>query len=111
MNLIDYVKQNKIATPIELKIGIVKVVPDRYRQGNDARYMRVYIGDIEVSRMVAEFTGLKVSHSRNAYETVIIHGSGMDMCFALADSVRSHAYYEGYPDMFSDYYKYMEVTK
>ena len=109
MNLIDYVKQNKITTPIKLKIGIVKVVPDRYRQGNDARYMRVYIEDIEVSRMVAEFTGLKVSHSRNAYETVIIHGSGMDMCFALADAVRSRAFYQGYPDMFSNDYKYMEV--
>ena len=109
MNLIDYVKQNKIATPIKLKIGITKVVPDRYRQGNDARYMRVYIENVEVSRMVAEFTGLKVSHSRNAYETVIIHGSGMDMCFALADAVRSKAFYQGYPDMFSNDYKYKEV--
>lgn len=109
MNLIDYVIQNNIPQPVELKIGIVKVVPDRYRQGNDARYMRVYIGDIEVSRMVAEFTGLKVSHSRNTYETVIIHGCGMDMCFALADNVRSRASYQGYPDMFSNYYNYKEV--
>lgn len=109
MNLIDYVIQNKIPQPVKLKIGIVKVVPDRYRQGKDARYMRVYINDIEVSRMVAEFTNLKVSHSRNAYETVIIHGSGMDMCFALAYAVRSKASYNGYPNMFADDYSYKEV--
>lgn len=107
MKLTDYVIQNNIPQPVELKIQIVKVCPDRYRQGNDARYMRVWIGDTEVSRMVSEYTGLKLSKSRDAYESVIIHGCGMDMCFALSDCVRSRAKYDGYENMFSNYYKYI----
>ena len=106
MNLIDSVIQNNIKQPVKLKIRIEKCIPDRYHNGNDARYMRVWIEDKEVSRLVADFTKLKVSKSRDAYETVIIHGCGMDMCFALADSVRSRASYMGYHDMFDTEYTY-----
>ena len=108
MKLTDYVIKNNIPQPIKLKIQIVKICPDRHRQGNDARYMRVWIDNTEVSRMVSEYTGLTLSKSRNAYETVIIHGCGMDMCFALVDVIRSRSMYEGYDNMFSTDYQYIE---
>ena len=107
--LTDYVINNNIPQPIKLKIQIVKTCLDRCGRGKDARYMRVWIGEHEVSPMVADAYGLKVSKSKNAYNTVIIHGCGMDMCFALANGIYRHACANGYPNMF-DYanYEYVE---
>ncbi|MCR4654715.1 MAG: hypothetical protein K5770_00570 [Lachnospiraceae bacterium] len=57
--------------------------------------------------MVAEAVNLKVSKAQNTYGSLIIHGSGMDMGFALQSRVYQVACQVGYPDMFDrDMYKY-----
>ncbi len=108
MGIYDYVKRNKITTPIQLEIQLDKIVYDRNRQGNDARYFTVKINGETVTQMVAEATNLKISKARGTYGSLIIHGSGMDMGFALQDRMYRAAYQSGYPDMFDrDLYKYL----
>lgn len=108
MSLFTYVTEKNITQPIQLEIGLDKIVYDKTRNGNDARYFTVKINGENVTQMVAEAVNLKVSKARNSYGSLIIHGSGMDMGFALQDRVYRAACQAGYPDMFDrDMYKYL----
>lgn len=108
MSLFTYVVEKNISQPIQLEIGLDKVVYDRTRNGNDARYLTVRINGENVTQMIAEAVSLKTSKAQDTYGSLIIHGSGMDMGFALQDRVYRAAYQAGYPDMFDrDGYKYL----
>lgn len=108
MGLYDFVRNKHFPTPIKLEIGLVKVVPDRDRCGNDARYFEVKIHGSTVTQMVAEATNLKISKARDTYNCLIVHGSGMDMGFALQDRLYHKASQAGYPNMFDkDEYIYL----
>lgn len=108
MGIYNWVIENRIPQPIKLEIELVKVVYDKQGRGNDSRYMRVYIQGHNVTQMVAEATGLKISKAKNynLQGCLIIHGSGMDMGFALQDRMHSRASSAGYPNMF-DYGNYI----
>ena len=109
MNLFEYVNKCVCPTePIKLEIGLDKIVWDRRRNGNDARYLTVRINGQLVTRAVAEVTGLKMSKAQDTYGSLIIHGSGSDMGWVLQTMVYSAAYREGFPDMFDrDEYKWL----
>ncbi len=108
MSLFAFITDKNITQPIQLEIGLDKVVYDKRRCGNDARYLTVKIGGENVTQMVAEAVNLKVSKAQSAYGSLIIHGSGMDMGLALQDRIYSAACRAGYPDMFDrDVYKYL----
>lgn len=107
MSIYEYIKQNNIQTPVRLEIGLDKVIYDRYC-GNDSRYFRIMINGKDVTGLVAEATGLKMSWARDSYGCLIIHGSNMDMGFAMQDKMYRAAYIAGYPDMFdSGFYTYI----
>ena len=95
-----WVLNNKIQQPIKLEIVLVKTVLDKAGNGNDARYFKVCIGGMNVTQMIAEATNLKLSKARNSYGCVIVHGSGMDMGFALQERMYRYACQAGYPKMF-----------
>ncbi len=108
MSLFTYVAEKNISQPIQLEIGLDKVVYDKRRNGKDARYLTVRIKGENVTQMIAEAVNLKMSKAQDTYGSLIIHGSGMDMGFALQDRVYRAAYQAGYPDMFDrDMYKYL----
>lgn len=108
MSIYKYVLDNHIEQPVQLEIGLDKVVYDRARNGKDARYFTVRIDGKNVTQMIAEAVGLKVSRARETYGSLIIHGTGMDMGFALQYRMYSAACQAGYPDMFDrDDYRYL----
>ena len=100
MGLFDYVISNKISTPIKLGIGLHRVSYDRDHCGNDARYMKVYIEGKGVTQMVAEATNLGMSNAKDTKGCLIIHGSGIDIAFALQNRVSQKAIQAGYAQMF-----------
>lgn len=67
MGIYNYVLKNNINTPIKLEIGLDKIVYDRTRNGNDARYLRVFIDGKDVTTMVANAVNLKMSYARDSY--------------------------------------------
>ena len=104
----SWILSNKIQQPIKLELELVKVVYDRMGRGHDSRYFKVYIGGRNVTQMVAEATNLKISKAKTTNGCVLVHGSGMDMGFALQDRVQRAAYQAGYPNMFDrDSYIYL----
>ena len=108
MSLFTYVAEKNISQPIQLEIGLDKVVYDKTKNGNDARYFTIKINGENVTQMVAEAVNLKISKAQDTYGSLIIHGSGMDMGFALQDRVYHAACQAGYPNMFDrDIYKYL----
>lgn len=98
--LINYIKDNKIKTPVKLEIKLEKFVPDRNRNGRDSRYLRVFINGRDVSQMVANMTNHKISRARDTYGTVIMHGCGMDIGWLLQSEVYEKACDTGYKKMF-----------
>ncbi len=108
MSLFTYVMEKNITQPIKLEIGLDRVVYDKTGNGNDTRYFTVRIDGETVTQMVADAVNLKVSKAQNTYGSLIIHGSGMDMGFALQNRVYRAACQAGYPTMFDrDMYKYL----
>lgn len=108
MSLFTYVEEKNISQPIQLEIGLDKIVYDRTKNGNDTRYLTVRINGKNVTQMVAEATNLKISKAQDTDGSLIIRGSGMDMGFALQDRVYRAAYQAGYPNMFDrGMYKYL----
>ena len=108
ISLFAYVTRKNISQPIQLEIGLDKVIYDKTGNGNDTRYLTVRIDGKDVTQMVAEAANLKISKAQGTYGRLIIHGSGMDMGFALQDRVYRAAYQAGYPNMFDrDGYKYL----
>lgn len=108
MSLFTYITEKNISQPIQLEIGLDKIVYDKTRNGNDARYLTIKINKENVTQMIAEAVNLKISKAKDTYGSLIIHGSGMDMGFALQDRVYKAAYQAGYPNMFDrDIYKYL----
>ncbi len=96
----NWVKSNNVTEPVQLEIELVMIVPDRNRNGRDARYFNAYINGANVTQMVANATGLKVSKAKRTYGSLILHGCGMDMAFDLQNRMYSAAYQAGYPKMF-----------
>lgn len=107
--LFNYVLRERIVQSIRLEIKLDKVVYDRAHNGNDARYFAVCINGKNVTQMVADAVGLKVSKARTTYGDLIIHGTGMDMGLCLQDLVYQKARSEGFPRMF-DKNDYVGVT-
>lgn len=108
MGIYNYVSRNNIKTPIKLEIGLDKIVYDRTHNGNDAKYLRVFIEGKDVTTMIANAINLKMSYAKGSYGCLIIHGTGMDIGFALQDRMYRAAYQAGYPDMFDrDFYTYL----
>ncbi len=116
--LIDWVKKN-VGEDKETKLmlRLEKIVPDRFYNGNDARYFTVFIKDknnetIEITQMVADTLALKVSKAKDAYGSLIVHGCGMDMGFYIQNEIFRVAFREGYKEMFSeDDYIYLGYAK
>ncbi len=98
--LYAWVQNSGVQQPIKLGLKLEKVVYDRNRQGNDARYFSVYVGVANITQMVAEAVNLKLSKAKDTRGCLIIHGSGMDMGFALQSRVYKYACQDGFPNMF-----------
>ena len=108
MNLIEFVRKNNIQTPVQLEIGLDKLKNRLSPDGDQIRYFHVRIGGTDVTSMAAELAGLPVSHAKDTEGSLIIHGCGTDMGFALQARIYRNACAEGYPDMFDDsIYRYL----
>ena len=93
--------------PLKLDIGIDGVSVD-----GTTRYMTVKLGGYNITHMIAKAADYKISGSKQYRDSLIIHGCGMDMCFALQNRVYQRACNAGYPDMFdNNYYNYLGVRK
>lgn len=93
--LVNAIKQANVPTPCSLGIKICKVT----NQGM-TRYMRCYVGNIEVSHLVATLVDYRISKSKDCYGAVIVGGCGMDMCFHLQNRVSQVASRLGMRDLF-----------
>lgn len=85
---------------------------DRLDRQRQVRYFRVFVDGEDVSRMVGDFIGKRVSSARGTCDCVIVRGCGMNMGFWIQDALHSAAYAEGFPDMFdADEYDYLGRNK
>lgn len=101
--LIQWVKRNIKEKNIKLSLKLEKIVRDRSGRGNDARYFRCFLGNHDVSIMVANLIGRNYSKTNGkTHNCVIVHGCGMDMAFWLQSEVYRAAYRAGCPEMFDD---------
>ncbi len=111
MNLIKYILEAGIKTPVKLEIGLDKLQFDRSHNGNDVRYMSCFITAngkrVDVTPMVSEATGFYLSKASDTYNSIIVKGSGSDMGYEVVYRLCSHAFNAGYPDMFVKDYKYL----
>lgn len=97
--LFEYVLRKGIEQPIRLEIKLDEVVYDRTGNEQDARFFNVRINGKDVTQLVADTVGCKVSTVKNAY-VLIIYGSGTDMGFYIQNAIYHAACAEGYPNMF-----------
>lgn len=108
MELIEYIKENNIETPVKLEIGLDAIKDRSNPEGNQKRYFHVFIDGTDVTKMVADFAGLHFSNAKDTNGSLIVHGCGMDMGLALQQRVYKRASAFGYPEMFSsDDYRYL----
>ncbi len=89
--LTQFIDREELTVPVKLGISLLKVVHDPY-MGNDKRYMNVYIKrndgtEADVTGLCAALLGKKLSKDKNAYNSLIIHGSNEDMGYRLIDSI------------------------
>lgn len=100
MPLINWIKNNNISTPVKLEIGLDKLICHY----PETRYFTIKINGHTVTQMVANALGRKISK----YGSIIIHGGGMDMGFAVQNDLHYKACREGYNDFFNESeYKYL----
>ncbi len=90
--LTQFIDREELTVPVKLGISLLKVVHDPY-MGNDKRYMKVYIKrndgtEADVTGLCAALLGKKLSKDRNAYNSLIMHGSNEDMGWRLTDNIR-----------------------
>lgn len=86
-------------TPITLNIGLEKLKDINNPDGDQKRYFSVFINDTDVTREIAALTGKNLSK----YGSIIMHGCGMDMFFALYDDIRKSASICGEEGLFDGY--------
>lgn len=99
MNALDrWVKDNNLQE-VKFKVGIDKISSDGM-----TRYMHFYIGDRDVTGMIANILGRKLSQARDTYGSIIVKGCGMDMAFSVIVDIK---YKSEFPDVYSDYYDYI----
>lgn len=101
-NMDNYVKSLGLSE-VKFKIGIDKVSSDGM-----TRYMHVYLGEHDVTGIVAHDCGYRLSTARNSYNSIIVRGCGMDMGFAVAYNIKSHS---SMPEIYSEYYDYLGLKK
>lgn len=107
--LFKFVKAQGFKCPIELDIDMRKWVKDPAKQGNDRRYLRVLIRGRDVTRMVANAIDQPMSRRKDAPNTMIVHGCGMDMFFWVQNTVSKKAARAGYDGMFHDH-RYRDIS-
>lgn len=86
----QFINDHSLAMPVTVNIGLHKVVDRLDPQGNHKRYLKVYSGDFDITKFIADATGLTMSNAKDTNGCIIIHGSGMDMGLALIMSVNRH---------------------
>ncbi len=89
--LYQFLDREELTTPIKLGISLLKTIHDPY-MGNDKRYMKVYVkrndgSEADVTGICASLLGKKLSKDRQAYGSLIVHGSNEDMGYRLIDSI------------------------
>ena len=105
-NLISWCENNNVQKPIKLEIGLVKVSSDRM-----TRYFRVKINGFDVTQMIANATEKKLSKAKTTDGCLIIKGCGMDMGFALQNSVSRRAEQLGFDIFHPSEYIYLGRIK
>ena len=103
MNALDsFVKRNHMEQ-VKFRVGIDKVSSDGM-----TRYMHFYIGEHDVTGMIANVCKYKLSQARNSYGSLIVHGCGMDMAFSVITNIK---YKSEFPEVYSEYYDYLGKKK
>lgn len=103
MNALDsFVKRNHMEQ-VKFRVGLDKVSSDGM-----TRYMHFYIGEHDVTGMVANVCGYTLSRARNTYNSIIVHGCGIDMGFSVINSIK---HVSEFPEVYSDYYDYLGKKK
>lgn len=103
MNTLDsFVKRNHMEQ-VKFRVGIDKVSSDGM-----TRYMHFYIGESDVTGMIANVLGKKLSQAKDTYGSLIVKGCGMDMAFAVIVDIK---YKSEFPDVYSEYYDYLGKKK
>lgn len=100
--------------PIALHFKLHKMRYDKSQNGNDARYFRIcFLGDdgyqYDISRLIGSLLNLRISTAKDTVGDVIVHGSNMDMAYAVQAELRNLACNAGYPCLFAEDYASAEV--
>ena len=103
MNALDsFVKRNHMEQ-VKFRVGLDNVSSDGM-----TRYMHFYIGEHDVTGMIANVCNYKLSQARNSYGSLIVHGCGMDMAFSVITNIKSKS---AFPDVYSESSDYLGKKK
>lgn len=100
-----FAEEQGLTVPFKFGVRLCKVAKD-----GTVRYLRLYIGTLEVTGMVANILGKKVSRAKDTYGCLIVHGCGMDMAFAVVDSLWQRALTMG-AHVYFDHTDYIFIDK
>ena len=101
--LIRYMSQKGMMDQqVCLTFSLDKTVHDRTGSGKEKRFLRCFIGDEDVSRMVADFVGEKASTAKATKGCVIVTGTGFPAPQYLQNLVWERASEAGFPHMFDE---------
>ena len=116
-NLINFIENNDIPTPISIEMTILALADKYHPQGNQKRYVKCELNGFNISPAIAELTGLYLSKDKRYFNSVIIKGCGMDMLLDLQHKAYNAACKKGYPNLFEQqkyiqhYQKEEEIPK
>lgn len=103
MNALDSYVKNHQMNEVKFRVGIDKISSDGM-----TRYMHFFIGESDVTGMLANVAGYKVSRAQNTYGSMIVHGCGMDMAFSVIMSLK---HVSAIPDVYKENYDYLGTRK
>ena len=99
-NLENWILNMKIPTPVVFEVGLDKV----NLSGTNTRYLRYFIQGQDVTGLVANALGSKLSTARDTYGCLIRHGCGMDIALGVIWDLNDKVETKG---LFSENYKYL----
>ena len=93
-SLAQILLDSNIDKPIRLNIGLRKVSRDGM-----SRYMRVYLGNRDITKLVIGALDGKMSKAKDSYGCIIIKGTGMDMGYYLLERIDNALSYCGFNNL------------
>lgn len=100
----NFIRNKGIKTPVVFEIGLDRLSNRNDPRGNQLRYFRFFINGMDVTGMVANALGTKVSKAKDTYGCIIRKGCGMDIALGTIWALRKTTTDQ---NLYAEDYKYL----